>query len=79
MSKELKCICEGNWRLIVSEVEHLFDRTFIDTRDGKEYCFYGLVHGSDDYYYGMWPLDGGRARLLSCVGDLEAHGFELKM
>ena len=68
------CICKGNWRLIVAECEHLLDRRFVDDR-GDEYVFYGIVHGSDDYYYGM--TGPCRNRLLSCVGSLETHGFEL--
>jgi hypothetical protein len=70
------CICKGkgNWRAIVAEVEPLLDTKFIDD-DGYIWVLYGLVHGKDDYYYGMRRLDG-KTTLLSCVGNLQAHGFE---
>lgn len=70
--KKLSCICRGNWRLIVSEVEHLIGKRFRE-RD-NEYIFFGVVYGGDDYYYGMWR--DGEMRLLSCVGSIEQHGFE---
>ncbi len=68
------CICHGNWRTLVQEVDHLIDRQFKDA-SGRVYTFYGLVHGEDDYYYGMSSPLGGV--LLSCVGSLETHGFTL--
>ncbi|GBG14471.1 reductase [Novimethylophilus kurashikiensis] len=70
------CICKGNWRAIVKEVEPLINKKFRDS-DGKEHIFFGVVHGSDDYYYGMYPLDGGSAVLLSCVGSIAGFGYEL--
>ncbi len=73
---ELPCICEGNWRLIVSEVQHLLGKTFTHKR--KDYVFFGLVHGSDDYYYGMWNVNDHKLTLLTCVGNLETHEFILK-
>jgi len=69
------CICRGNWRNIVKESEQLIGRKFRDDK-GDEFYFYGLVHGSDDYYYGMLDKDG-KPQLLSCVGDLEMSGLEL--
>ena len=68
------CICKGNWRAIVKETEHLLDREFTD-KDGNLYTFYGIVHGSDDYYYGMIGKTG--RELLSCVGSIESYGFDL--
>ena len=68
-----ECICQGNWRSIVKETEHLIGKRFRDNR-GDVYTFFGLVHGDDDYYYGM---NGNRLALLSCVGSIEGHGFEL--
>lgn len=69
------CICKGNWRLIMSEVEHLIGRQYRD-KSGQEFYFYGLVHGDDDYYYGMCS-ETSKHRLLSCVGSIEGHGFTL--
>ena len=66
------CICEGNWRKIVAESEPDFGKRFTD-ESGRTYTFFGIVHGSDDYYYGM--SDGEKVRLLSCVGSIEGHGF----
>ena len=68
------CICEGNWRKIVNSNHHLINRKFVSK--GKEYTFYGIIHGWDDYYYGMCG-DGGGDLLLSCVGSIKEHGFEL--
>ena len=75
MSDNLPCICGGNWRKIVNEAEALLDKTFCC--DGRKYIFYGVVHGSDDYYYGMVDCENGKCRLLSCVGSIEQHGFSL--
>ena len=69
------CICEGNWRTIVKECEHLLDKRFVCEYTGIEYTFYGIVWGSDDFYYGMYNKDG--SRLLSCVGNLDGHDFTL--
>jgi len=69
------CICRGNWRAIVKESQPLIDKRFTDHR-GHEFSFFGVVHGGDDFYYGMWSKEHGM-RLLSCVGSLEAHGFTM--
>ncbi len=74
--QENGCICEGNWRLIVAETETLLDKLFVDDK-GVVYVFFGIVHGSDDYYYGMCTTPGGVVTLLSCVGSIEGHGFTL--
>lgn len=70
------CICKGNWRAIVKESEPLIGKRFRDNRGdiGDIYTMFGIVHGGDDYYYGMFG--GGKLRLLSCVGSIEGHGFE---
>lgn len=70
------CICRGNWRAIIKECEHLIGERFL-SHDGKLYYFFGVVHGDDDYYYGMSSQDGEGVTLLSCVGDLTGHGFSL--
>lgn len=62
------CICTGNWRAIVNECSSLIDRKFRGN-DGHVYTFFGVVHGSDDYYYGMHRA--GQMALLSCVGSLQ--------
>jgi hypothetical protein len=62
-----------NWTKLVEENEALLGRHFIDESDDKKYYFFGLVHGDDDYYYGMW---GDNLKLLSCAIDLEGHGFK---
>jgi hypothetical protein len=67
-----ECICDGNWRIIVKECEQLIGEKFIDN-NGVIYTFFGLVHGKDDYYYGMWNKE--KTRLLSCVGNLYTNGF----
>lgn len=71
----LPCICAGNWRQIVHEVEVLIGQPFLDAK-GERFSFFGVVHGKDDYYYGMFSKEHG-LRLLSCVGNLEGHGYRL--
>jgi len=68
------CICKGNWRDIVAEAMPLLNKKFRDSRGG-EYIFFGVVHGGDDFYYGMSPVGEGGLQLLSCVGSFEGHGF----
>lgn len=69
---EAGCICRGNWRAIVAETEKLIGRKYRG-HDGKKYTFFGIVHGGDDYYYGLHRA--GKLRLLSCVGSIEGHGY----
>lgn len=71
-----KCICEGNWRNIIGECEHLIGKRFKD-RNGVQYTFFGIVHGEDDYYYGMCKKGGTGMILLTCVGNLDTHEFQL--
>lgn len=69
------CICSGNWRKIIAEAEPLFGRRF-DREDGaKNHRLIGVMHGDDDYYYVM-SYGPGTFLLLSCVGDLETHGYK---
>lgn len=70
-----ECICAGNWRLIVRESEPLLDKPFT-APDGDVWHLFGIVHGSDDIYYGM--CRNGQIKLLSCVGSLASHGYELR-
>ena len=70
-----ECICKGNWRLLVKNYEPHFDRVFIDKETKKEYCFVGLMHGSDDYYYVLHSKD--EMIYLSCVCDLLTQ-YDLK-
>jgi hypothetical protein len=72
----MKCICEGNWHSIVTENEHLIDKKFICEHTNKVYTFFGIVWGADDFYYGMYH-ETGRTQLLSCVGNLDGHGYKL--
>lgn len=68
------CICHGNWRKIIRDCEHLIGKRFVG-HNGDEYLFFGVVHGDDDYYYGMHRK--GELMLLSCVGSIEGYGFAL--
>lgn len=68
------CVCHGNWRELVKESEPFFGKTYRDER-GHKFVFFGLVHAEDDYYYGM--VRNGVVHLLTCVGSLETHGYEL--
>jgi hypothetical protein len=69
------CICVGNWRDIVKEYEPLIGREF--NGDGKRWTFFGIVHADDDYYFGMSSYDDHTLRLLSCIGTIPGHGYEL--
>lgn len=71
-----KCICKGNWRLIVSEIDSLIGKKFVRNHDGKTYTLFGAVHGRDDYYYGFYRK--GKTILASCVGSIESNGFTPK-
>lgn len=70
-----ECICNGNWRNIIKEIENLIGRVFLQSRDNEKYRFIGLLHADDDYYYAFEK--GGKSFLYSCVGDLEGWGFTL--
>lgn len=70
------CVCKGNWRTLVAQYRDLIGREYKDSK-GKEYTFFGLVDGDDDYYYGMAPKDGSGVKLLSCVGSPEGFGYKL--
>lgn len=59
----------------MKECQHLIGRDFISDK-GVRHRFFGVVHGDDDYYYGM-SSPGQGVMLLSCVGSLETHGFKL--
>lgn len=71
-----KCICEGNWRAIISESKDLIDRQYKDEK-GEVYLFFGVTHGSDDYYYSLFGVDNKKLILLSCVGNIESYGYKL--
>lgn len=71
----MNCICKGNWRKLVAEYENLFNTKYKDKK-GDVYVFFGLVHASDDYYYGMSNIETKKVILLSCVGDIEDFEFE---
>ncbi len=66
--------CDSNWKRIVKESEPLLDKKFEWNYDGKIYTFFGIVHGSDDYYYGMCDEDN-KVVLASCVGSITGNGF----
>lgn len=66
-----------NFNTILGKYEPNFEKVFVND-EGKEFVLYGLVWGKNDLYYGMHPIGGGKSWLLSCVVDLESHGFKLK-
>ncbi len=71
-----ECICKGNWRAIIKKSTPFLDRKYAD-RNGEECIFFGVVWGSDDFYYGMWNIKDCKSSLLSCVGSIEGHGYTL--
>lgn len=72
MCIDLGCICKGNWRRIVKESEPFIGKKYQDG-NGKLWIFFGIVHGDDDYYYGL--VSNGTLVLASCVGSLETNGY----
>ena len=66
-----------NWERLIEEYEDLIGMVFEDERTGELFRFFGLVHGGDDYYYGMNGIDGARNHLVTCVLSLEGAGFKL--
>lgn len=67
---------EENWKTIVAEYESKIGESVYDD-DGNIYTFFGLVHGDDDFYYGLISKSSDRhLRLVSCVLPLESAGFE---
>ena len=68
------CICRGSWRELVKKMEPFFEKVYRDEHGGR-HLFVGLVHGADDYYYGLTGEKG--IQLLSCVFPLEQYGYEL--
>lgn len=65
-----------NWKLILEEYQELISKKFINEL-GIVYIFFGLVHGDDDYYYGLWDWQARNLLLISCVGSLEMMGYVL--
>lgn len=74
-----KCICEGNWRKIISEAEPLLNRKYVKDFDFSVYKFVGVMHSKDDYYYVLVSLVTGQQQqqLLSCVGSIESYEYKL--
>lgn len=64
-----KCICAGNWRLLVAEYGDRIGQPV--TFAGKPCHFIGLIWGEDDLYYGLREDETGKLHCLSCVGSLD--------
>lgn len=64
---------KDNWTLITNEERKRIGRVFKDEQ-GREFYFFGIVDGYDDYYYGMTSEEHG-LQLLSCVGSIEGYGY----
>lgn len=64
---ENNCICEDNWKNLVTGYERYIGRTYVDN-EGLEWKFFGLIHGEDDYYYGL--SRPGQMTLVTGVCDL---------
>lgn len=63
---------DSNWEAIIKEAEPYIDRWFTDECKNY-YKLFGVVHGSDDYYYGIWDDECRQIMLLSCVIDLTGY------
>lgn len=73
----IECICKGNLRQLVDETSNVLDKIFVDKK-GNRFRFFGIVIGSDDYYYGMSQIPTGKTHLLSCVGNFQTWELELE-
>lgn len=71
------CICYGNWRQIVKEVEPFFEKTFKQNGSERNYILMGVVNGKDDYYYLFFNTESKHYEQWSCVGSLEGYGLVL--
>lgn len=60
---------KDNWTLITAEYGPKIGYRYKGW-NGEELHFFGIVHGGDDYYYGLMDKDG-KTTLASCVGALE--------
>lgn len=60
-----------NHTIITNEARPYYGKIFTDKK-GREYYFFGVVDGKDDYYYGIWNRTDNKLLLLSCVGSLES-------
>jgi len=73
------CDClqsNSGWRLLVEKYDKLLNTQY-ESCHGDVYTFFGLVHASDDYYFGMSENSTKKVILLSCVGDIEYFGFKV--
>ena len=64
-----ECICKGNWRKIIGEVESKMGRTYINEKN-KIWRFIGVLWAEDDFYYTFWSR-GSEPMLLTCVLSFE--------
>jgi len=64
---------DENWEALIKEYEPFLNCRYVFNY--TEYKFIGLIHASDDYYYGMVNTETGKLMMCSCVGSLEGHGF----
>ena len=67
---------DDNWRRLVEKYEKLLNTQY-ESCHGDVYTFFGLVHASDDYYFGMSENSTKKVILLSCVFDIEDHDFKV--
>ncbi|KKN14094.1 hypothetical protein LCGC14_0999630 [marine sediment metagenome] len=62
--------------------EHLIGQEWVEDRTGVIYRLVGIVYGSDDWDWLMYPVEGlsktTQYQWLSCVGSIENFGFTPK-
>jgi hypothetical protein len=69
------CICEGNWRQLVSEYNELIGQYYIKPGTNLKYRFEGLVWGDDDFYFLLCD-EMNNCIMLSCVSNIEMYGWD---
>ena len=69
-----QCICEGNWRNIIKETEHLIGQKY--QKNNEIFKFIGVLYSDDDFYYAF--IDKyNELSLYSCVLNIEDYNIKL--
>jgi len=70
---EITAYARDNWESLVEQYDDLIGNEYVD-ENGEEYVFIGLLHAQEDFYFFLGNKD--KNKFLSCVADLEQHGFK---
>ena len=65
-----KCVCEGNWRNIIEDTDHLIGKIYYDSNN-VGWRFIGVLWAADDYYYTFRQKSGEKYKFVTCVMSFE--------